>query len=120
LFFDGRKPEIYVDELRIGNPTGCGCKPIIDVLLGHANDQTYRLFARYLAPSVKVREQERTLDDAVEIAKSWLLCHLSPEAEVIDPACAITIGGRPHICKIKLDGTVSWVPGFEYRPSTHI
>jgi hypothetical protein len=108
FFHDGEQvPEVSANVLEHGFPTGCGTEEIIKAL----NERDWRL-AKYRTPSWEVRNESRTLSNAIEVAKTWLWAHRSKEALEIDPLCA-AIGGDLHICTITPSGGIQWVPGFK-------
>lgn len=107
IFYDGQVPEVTTEELPHGYQIGCGSQSIIETLSNEADNR----LAKYRTPSWQVDYKDRTLSDAIEIAKCWLSSHCSEEAVTIDPAC-ITMGGRKLISTITRTDGVRWLPNF--------
>jgi hypothetical protein len=104
LFYDGQVPEVSIDELHPGHPIGVGSNEIIQVLAD--KDGT---LAKYRAPAMDVRPENRTLSDAIDVARSWTAAHCGPEAESISPLC-VAIGGEVRMCTLTFRAGVQWIP----------
>jgi hypothetical protein len=94
IFHDGRNPERFPEQLQVGATPGCGSTTIFNML----DRQPSGPIAHYRSASWDVRRKERSLSDAIEIAKSWMNAHCSPEAKQIDPVNCVAIGGTAHLC----------------------
>lgn len=105
IFHDGRRPERFPEEIHAGSTPGCGSTTIFNMLA----NQTRGPIARYRSASWNVRRNERSLSDAIEIAKSWMNAHCSPEAIQIDPVNCMAVGGTAHLCINRPTGEFEWM-----------
>lgn len=104
MFYDGQVPEISTPGLHHGRQYGCGSSKVLDALADNNS-----VLSRYRTPSLGLGYDQRTLADAIDVARSWMSAHCGPEAEGIDPICA-TIGGDV------LMGSLTFADGFHWIP----
>jgi hypothetical protein len=107
LFFDGQVPEISTEELRLGYTIGLGSEEIVKRLAFNSD----AALAKYYTPEWAIPYPLRTLEDAVELSKSWMAAHCGPEAKSIYDK-SMAIGGQVLIGTLTPYRPLEWVPGF--------
>lgn len=106
IFHDeDKKPKSYLDSLDPGHTIGCGSNIIFDALRSNSDSR----LAQYRSSAWDVRRDARTLQNAIDIAKSWMDAHCGPEALGIDPQNCVAIGGIAHMCIVRPNAEFKWM-----------
>jgi hypothetical protein len=107
IFHDGKSdPKAYPERLSVGEFKALGSANIYAALVGETDER----IAKYRSPSWKIKKAERTLADAIELAKNYIGAHCDDEVrEGIDPEKYHTIGGVGHLCVVRPNGEFDWM-----------
>jgi hypothetical protein len=108
LLYDGQPPVVSIDELKPGHPLGVGSERVLQSIL-----EPNGALARYRTPAIDVNPDERTLPDAIAVARTWMSARCcGPEAENIDPGC-VSMGGQILMSTLTVSDGFRWIP---YEP----
>jgi hypothetical protein len=91
-----------------GKARGCGSGLIIKMLERWPGVSAGAI-EKYRSERWDIPERERKLVDAIDLAKSWIEAHFSPEALEIDNEKCKTMGGTAHLCINRFGRPFEWM-----------
>jgi hypothetical protein len=97
IYHDGKEAERFLEHLSGGFAGGFGSSIILRMLNRLVGADAGPM-EQYRSASWDVPLYKRTLPQAIEIAKSWMDAHCSPEALGIDLTNCRAMGGNCHLC----------------------